>query len=95
MGFVTIRDSYHLEEYRNVGNIRASTGRDKMNFAKSDMATKQQIRNHFADQGCAVIVSNDGRVRFRKLAATGEMGPWLEGRWQAEYRVIDGQIVHK
>lgn len=95
MGFVTIRDSYRLELYRNVGNIRASTGRDKMNFAKSNMATKQQIRNHFADQGCAVIVSNDGCVKFRKLAAPGEMGPWLDGRWQSEYCVIDGQIVHK
>jgi hypothetical protein len=30
VGFVTIRDSYNIEEYRNVGNIRASTGRDKM-----------------------------------------------------------------
>ena len=30
MVFVTIRDSYHLEEYRNVGIISALTGRDKM-----------------------------------------------------------------
>jgi hypothetical protein len=66
-----------------------------VNFAKSDMATKQQIRNHYADQGYAVRVANDGRVTYRKLAATGDMGPWLDGRWQSEYRVIDGQVVHK
>ena len=43
MVFVTIRDSYRLELYRNVGNIRASTGRDKMIQRPTMKMTKVQL----------------------------------------------------
>lgn len=61
-----------------------------MNFTKSDMATKQQIRNYYTDQGYACRISNDGRVEFHRGGLR-----WQDGRWQSEYRIIDGQVVHK
>ena len=59
-----------------------------MTFEKSTTATKQQIRNYYAEQGCVARVSNNGRVTFQR-----EEAGWLEGRWQEEYVVeADGSI---
>ena len=62
-----------------------------MTFDKSNTATKQQIRNYYADQNCIARVANDGRVTFYR-----EGLGWREGRWQAEYVIqSDGTIYHK
>ena len=59
-----------------------------MTFAKSTTATKQQIRNYYADQDCVVRVSNDGRVTFHRGGLR-----WQDGLWQENYLVeADGTI---
>jgi hypothetical protein len=62
-----------------------------MTFEKSTTATKQQIRNYYADQGYISRVTNNGRVTFYRDG----LG-WCDGRWQSEYVVDpDGTIRHK
>lgn len=59
-----------------------------MNYLKSDMATKQQIRNYYADQGYISRVTNDGCVTFKR----GD-GRWQDGLWQENYLIQpDGTI---
>lgn len=59
-----------------------------MTRAQSNTATKQQIRNYYADQGYVSRVSNDGRVTFHRGGLR-----WQDGRWQEDYVVeADGTI---
>lgn len=53
-------------------------------------ATPAEVRKSYTDAGHTVRISRDGRVEFR---SDGE-GPWLEGRWVAEYRTSDDAGTH-
>jgi hypothetical protein len=62
-----------------------------MTFAKSTTATKQQIRNYYADQGYVSRVDGDGRVTFHRGGLR-----WQDGLWQENYLVqADGTICIK
>jgi hypothetical protein len=50
-------------------------------------ATTKRVRAHYKAQGYEVRIDHEGHVNIRKN------GPWREGRWVSEYRVIDGAIV--
>ena len=59
-----------------------------MIFAKSATATKQQIRNYYADQGYVSRVTNDGRVTFHRGGLR-----WQDGLFQENYLIQpDGTI---
>lgn len=55
-------------------------------------ATTAEIRRAFKADGHHVRISRDGRVTFKR----GGVGPWLDGRWAAEYVAVkldDGRVT--
>jgi len=47
-------------------------------------ATRAEVRKHYEDQGCEVIIDRDDHVTY------GAIDGWHEGRWVSEY-VIDNE----
>ena len=52
--------------------------------------TAAEVRKSYTDAGHTVRISRDGHVEFKR----GGEGPWLEGRWVAEYRTSADTGTH-
>ena len=59
-----------------------------MTFAAATTATKQAIRNYYADQGCVARVTNDGKVTFHRGGLR-----WQDGGYQENYVVENAGTI--
>lgn len=54
--------------------------------------TASMVRRYYQSNGYEVRIDKRGHVEYRP-ADTADSGPWLEGRWLSEYRIVEGMIV--